>query len=511
MAARSPLVGLVILDGWALNPRPEGNAVLMARTPVFDRLMRECPHTTLLTFGEHVGLPTGQMGNSEVGHLNLGAGRIVYQDLTRIDRAVEDGSLARSPVLAEAFRRARAGGTLHFLGLHSTGGVHSHLRHLHALLRSAVEAGVERIRIHAILDGRDTPPRSARTGLEETEALCGALGRGAMATVGGRYFAMDRDGRWPRVEKGYRAMVSGEGRRAKGAVAALEEAYARDESDEFVAPTVLEAGGEGSGRIRRGDTVIAFNFRPDRMRQITRALNDEGFDGFPRPEWPLDLHYVCMTRYHASFPYPVLFTDEPLGRTLGELVSEAGIRQLRISETEKYAHVTYFFNGGEESPRPGEDRVLIPSPQVATYDLKPEMSAFEVTAEVERRLAGPQYGFFVLNFANPDMVGHTGVLSAGIRAVEVVDECLSRVLEGTARRGGVALVTADHGNADQMIDYATGGPHTAHTTHPVPAILVGTGPVPLRNGILADVAPTLLGFLGLAQPEEMTGRALLGS
>jgi len=506
MSPRPPLVGLIILDGWALNPRPEGNAVLMARTPVFDRLMRECPHATLLTFGEHVGLPPGQMGNSEVGHLNLGGGRIVYQDLTRIDRALADGSLGKNPVLADALRHARAGGTLHLMGLHSPGGVHSHLRHLHALLGYAVEAGVERIRIHAILDGRDVPPRSARSALEESEAVCAKLGRGSIATVGGRYYAMDRDKRWPRVEAAYRAMVGGEGRRAKTAVAALEEAYARGENDEFVLPTVVEAGGDG--RIRRGDTILAYNFRPDRMRQITRALNEDAFDGFPRPEWPLNLHYYCMTQYHESFPYPVLFTDEPLRRTLGELVSQAGIAQLRIAETEKYAHVTYFFNGGEETPSTGEDRALIPSAQVATYDLQPEMSAPEVTAEVERRLSGNQYGFFVLNFANPDMVGHTGILSAGIRAVEVVDGCLGRVLETAAKRGGVVLVTADHGNADQMIDYATGGPHTAHTTHPVPVILVGAGPIPLRNGILADVAPTLLEFLGLSQPPEMTGRSL---
>jgi 2,3-bisphosphoglycerate-independent phosphoglycerate mutase len=508
MNSRPPLVGLVILDGWALNPRGEGNAVLLARTPVMDRITRECPHATLLTCGEHVGLPPGQMGNSEVGHLNLGAGRIVYQDLTRIDRAVEDGTLAGSAVLHEALDRARRGGTLHLMGLHSPGGVHSHLRHLHAILRLAVETGVERIRIHAILDGRDVAPRSARPGLEETEALCSALGRGAIATVGGRYFAMDRDKRWPRVERAYRAMVAGEGREAGSAVAALEEAYGRGENDEFVEPTVVR-GSNGDGRIRRGDTVLAFNFRPDRMRQITRALCDPAFDGFARPEWPLDLTYVCMTSYDESFAYPVLFTDEPLRETLGQVVSAAGLAQLRISESEKYAHVTYFFNGSEETPNPREDRVLVPSAQVATYDLKPEMSAHEVTAELTRRLEGPQYGFFVLNFANADMVGHTGILSAAVRAVETVDECLGRVLEAVGRRGGIALVTADHGNADQMIDYATGGPHTAHTLHPVPTVLFGSGPVPLRPGVLADVAPTLLELLGLPQPPEMTGRSLI--
>ena len=508
MPAPPPLVGLIVLDGWALNPRPEGNAVLMARTPVMDRITRECPHATLLTCGEHVGLPAGQMGNSEVGHLNLGAGRIVYQDLTRIDRAVGNGSLGDNPVLRAALDQARRGGTLHLMGLHSAGGVHSHIHHLHAILRLAAAAGIDRIRIHAILDGRDTPPRCARPWLEETESLCASLGRGSIATVGGRYYAMDRDKRWPRLEKAYRAMVAGEGRSAPTSVRALEDAYARGEGDEFVEPTVIQAAGP-DGRIRRGDTVIAYNFRPDRMREITRALNDAAFDGFVRPEWPLDLHYSCMTQYDESFPYPVLFADDPLPRTLGEVVSEAGLAQLRIAETEKYAHVTYFFNGGDEKPNPREDRALIPSAQVATYDLKPDMSAFEVTAEVERRLQGPQYGVFILNFANADMVGHTGVISAAVRAVEVVDECLGRVLEAVRRRGGVVLVTADHGNADQMIDYATGGPHTAHTLHPVPVVLVGAGSVPLQSGILADVAPTLLEVLGLPQPPEMTGRSLL--
>ncbi len=508
MPASPPLVGLVVLDGWALNPRAEGNAVLMARTPVMDRITRECPHATLLTCGEHVGLPPGQMGNSEVGHLNLGGGRIVYQDLTRIDRAIEDGSFAENAVLGDALAHAARGGTLHLMGLHSPGGVHSHTRHLHAILRLAAERGVPRIRIHAILDGRDTPPRCAKSSLEETEALCATLGRGSIATIGGRYWAMDRDKRWPRVEKGYRAMVGGEGRTSATAVEALEAAYERGEGDEFVEPTVI-LGRDGDGRIRRGDTLIAFNFRPDRMRQITRALNDPAFDGFARPEWPLDLHYTCMTQYDESFPYPVIFTDDPLRRTLGEVVSEAGLAQLRIAETEKYAHVTYFFNGSEEKPNPREDRALIPSPQVATYDLQPEMSARAVTDEVERRLAGPTYQFFVLNFANADMVGHTGVISAAVRAVETVDQCLGRTLDSVHRRGGMLLVTADHGNADQMIDYATGGPHTAHTLHPVPIVLVGAGAVPLRSGILADVAPTLLQLMGLPQPPEMTGRSLL--
>ena len=503
------LAGLIILDGWALNPRAEGNAVLMANTPVMDALTRECPHATLVTCGEAVGLPAGQMGNSEVGHLNLGAGRIVYQDLTRIDLAVRDGSLAKNPVLVGALQGAAVrGAAVHFVGLHSPGGVHSHLRHLHAMLHAAVKAGVERIRVHAILDGRDVPPRSAKQDLLDTESELKSIGRGAIVTVSGRYYTMDRDKRWPRTEKAYRALVGGEGLRAESAVEALEQAYARDESDEFVTPTVIAKGGE-DGRIRRGDTVIAYNFRPDRMRQISRALGDPAFDAFARPEWPLDLRYVCMTSYDETFPYPVMFTDEPLKATLGEVVSKAGIRQLRIAETEKYAHVTYFFNGSEEQPFQGEDRVLIPSSQVATYDLKPEMSASEVTDEVVRRLSDSTYGFFVLNFANADMVGHTGVIEAAVKAVETVDRCLGRVIEVVRERGGTVLVTADHGNADQMIDYVTGGPHTYHTLHPVPIVLVGPGRRGLKSGILADVAPTLLAILGIPSPPEMTGSSLL--
>ncbi len=507
----APLTGLVILDGWALNPRAEGNAVRMARTPVMDALTRECPHATLITCGEAVGLPAGQMGNSEVGHLNLGAGRIVYQDLTRIDRAIEDGSFAQNPVLREALASAKArGAAVHFVGLNSPGGVHSHIRHLHAMLGIAAQMGVERIRVHAILDGRDVPPRSAKQDLLETESVLRSIGRGVIASVSGRYYAMDRDKRWPRTELAYRVMVGGEGFRAMTPVEALEAAYARDESDEFVKPTVVTGNGEDV-RIHRGDTVIAYNFRPDRMRQLSRVFGDPAFDGFPRPEWPLEIQYVCMTSYDDTFPYPVLFTDEPLRRTIGEVVSKAGIRQLRIAETEKYAHVTYFFNGSEETPFEGEDRVLIPSAQVATYDQKPEMSAFEVTDEIVRRLSDSTYGFFVLNFANADMVGHTGVIEAAVKAVETVDTCLGRVIEIVRGRGGTVLVTADHGNADQMIDYETGGPHTFHTMYPVPLLLVGPGRRGIRSGILADVAPTLLAIMGIPAPPEMTGNSLLES
>jgi 2,3-bisphosphoglycerate-independent phosphoglycerate mutase len=505
----APLAGLIILDGWGLNPRAEGNAVLAARTPVMDALLRAWPHSKLVTWGESVGLPHGQMGNSEVGHLNLGAGRIVATDLSRIDRAIEDGDLARNPVLREALARTKErGGALHLLGLHSTGGVHSHLRHLHALLRIAAEAGVAKIRVHAITDGRDVPPRCALADLAATEAVFQAIGRGRFATVEGRYYAMDRDKRWDRTERAYRAMVLGEGERAGSAAEAVERAYARGEDDEFILPTAIEREGEDA-TIARGDTILTFNFRPDRMRQITRALADPDFGTFPRPRWPLDPDTVCMTSYDETFPYPVLFTDEPLRGTLGEVVSRAGRKQVRMAETEKYAHVTYFFNGSEEVPFPGEDRVMTPSPPVATYDLKPEMSASELTDEAVRRLAGNAYDFFVLNYANADMVGHAGKMDAAVRAVETVDGCLGRLIEAVRGRSGTVLVTADHGNADQMIDYETGGPHTAHTLHPVPLVVVGAGRRPLRNGILADVAPTLLEIMGLTPPPEMTGRSLL--
>ena len=508
MATARPLTGLIVLDGWGLAPKGEGNAVSLAKTPVMDRLLADLPNATLTTCGEAVGLPKGQMGNSEVGHLNLGAGRIVYQDLTKIDRAVEDGSLAKNSVLQGAFEHAKTGQrTLHFIGLLSPGGVHSHERHLHAMLRAAALAKVPRMTVHAFLDGRDTAPRSARPSLESTQSLLRSLGPHTISTVSGRYYAMDRDKRWDRTERAYRAMLAGQGEHASSPVEALTRAYDRGEGDEFVVPTVVDD--PASRSIAKGDAVVAFNFRPDRMRQISRALAVPEFDAFSRPEWPLDLHYVCMTEFDETFPFPVLFRDEPLRRTLGEVVSQAGIRQLRIAETEKYAHVTYFLNGSEETPFPGEERVLIPSPKVATYDLKPEMSAPEVTDELVARLAGDSFGFFVLNYANADMVGHTGVIPAAVRAVETVDQGLGRVLEAVRARKGFALVTADHGNAEQMIDPETGGPHTAHTLNPVPVLIAGQPHHRLRPGILADVAPTLLELLGLPIPPEMTGKSLI--
>jgi 2,3-bisphosphoglycerate-independent phosphoglycerate mutase len=476
--------------------------------PAWRDLVASWPSAELEASNGAVGLPPGQMGNSEVGHLNLGAGRVVYQDLTRIDRAMEDGSLASNPVLRGAFDHARQGGrTLHFIGLLSPGGVHSHERHLHAMLRAAAAAGVPRVAVHAFLDGRDTPPRSAGPSLESTETLLRSLGPHGIATVSGRYYAMDRDQRWDRTERAYRALVAGNGERAPSPSVALARAYERGEGDEFVLPTVIE--GPDARRIARGDAVVAFNFRPDRMRQISRALGDPAFHAFARPEGPLDLHYVCMTEYDETFPYPVLFQDEPLRGTLGEAVSAAGIRQLRIAETEKYAHVTYFLNGSEETPFEGEERLLIPSPKVATYDLKPEMSACEVTDALVARLADETLGFFVLNYANADMVGHTGVIPAAVRAVETVDRGLGRVLEAVRARKGFALVTADHGNAEQMIDETTGQPHTAHTLNPVPVLIAGEPRHPLRPGILADVAPTLLEILGIPPPPEMTGKSLI--
>ena len=508
-AGNGRLAGLIVLDGWGLNPKREGNAVRLARTPVMDALLARHPSATLTTCGESVGLPDGQMGNSEVGHLNLGAGRIVYQDLTRIDKAVRDGELAQNSVLQAAFDHAiRNGRALHFIGLLSPGGVHSHERHLHEMIRAAAAAKVPRILVHAFLDGRDTAPRSAKPSLEATEALLTSLGPHRIATVSGRYFAMDRDKRWPRTKQAYRAIVDGEGLRTATPVEALEGGYKRGEGDEFVTPTVVD--GPAEGRIQRGDSVVAFNFRPDRMRQISRALCEPGFGEFPRPNAPLDLHYACMTEYDETFPYPVLFADEPLRGTIGAVVSEAGIRQFRIAETEKYAHVTYFFNGSEETPFPGEERLLVPSPSVATYDLKPEMSARGVTDALVDRLSRNADGFFVVNFANADMVGHTGILAAAITAVETVDECLGRVLGAVSGRGGLALVTADHGNAEQMIDEATGGPHTAHTLNPVPVVVAGGESHPIQDGILADVAPTLLDLMGLRPSPEMTGRSLLG-
>ncbi|NDY43250.1 2,3-bisphosphoglycerate-independent phosphoglycerate mutase [Dissulfurirhabdus thermomarina] len=503
---------LVIMDGWGWREEAEGNAIRLAATPNLDRYGRDYPFTLLEASGEAVGLPAGQMGNSEVGHLNLGAGRIVYQELTRIDKAIADGSFFRNEVLLEAVHRAReAGGTLHLLGLVSDGGVHSQMEHLFALLRLARDAGLPRVVVHAFLDGRDTLPTSGAGHVRRLLDEMAAVGCGRIGTLVGRYYAMDRDRRWDRVQRAYAALVRGEGRRATDPVAALEAAYQAGETDEFVRPVVLaEPDGMPLPRVADGDAVIFFNFRADRARQLTRAFTEPGFSEFDVADRPRLATFVTLTRYDEHFDLPAAFPPQHLDRILGQVVSEAGIPQLRVAETEKYAHVTYFFNGGEEQPFPGEDRVLVPSPrEVATYDLKPEMSARGVAEAVLERTAGGRYGLVVVNFANGDMVGHTGVFEAAVRACEVVDECVGRITEAWRAGGGAALITADHGNAEVMLAPG-GGAATAHTMSPVPFYLVDDirRDRRLRRGILADVAPTALAVMGLAQPADMTGRPL---
>ncbi len=502
---------LVILDGWGINPRTEGNAIALAQTPVYDSLLRVYPHTTLNASGESVGLPEGQMGNSEVGHLNIGAGRIVYQDLTRIDKAIEDGAFYRNPVLLECMHKTRsASGRLHLMGLLSDGGVHSHINHLFALLEIAKRAGVQEVYIHAFLDGRDTPPQSGVGYLNRLQNYLKDRGIGKIATVSGRYYAMDRDNRWERVEKAYSAIASGEGLTATDPVEAIEKNYREGITDEFVVPTVItDSGGKPVATVRDGDGIIFFNFRADRARELTMALTRKEFDRFQRKTSPSLTAFASMKLYDDTMPLPAAFSSAKLGNIFGQVISKRGLRQFRIAETEKYAHVTYFFNGGDEKPLPGEERLLIPSPkEVATYDQKPEMNAYKVTEELERRIRSREYGFILVNYANPDMVGHTGVLEAGIRAVEVIDECLGRVLSAVKDIDGTACVTSDHGDIEQMIEYDTGKPHTAHTTNLVPFIVTQKG-ICLRPGIFADVAPTLLDLMGIEKPVEMTGISLI--
>ncbi len=502
---------LVILDGFGLGDRGGDDATAVAHTPFFDRITRDQPMARIDTSGEAVGLPPGQMGNSEVGHMTLGSGRVILQDMSRISQALAAGAARSNPVLGRAFEAAeRDGTTLHLIGLVSDGGVHSHVEHLEALLAECGRRGV-RAAVHVVLDGRDTPPRS---GLGYVGALLPKIeAAGAhVATVSGRYWAMDRDNRWERVARAYHALVAGEGERAPDAEAAIEAAYARDEGDEFVKPTVIEGG----TRIADGDPVIFFNFRADRARELTNALTDVRPDRFAgelerrvrvRPGV-----FVCFTEYDAEYGLPVAFPSEMPGRILGEILAERGLAQLRVAETEKYAHVTFFFNCGREEPFPGEDRILIPSPRdVDTYDHKPEMSALQVTEALLQRIAEDDYTFVLVNYANPDMVGHTGVLPAAVKAVETIDACLERLADVVLERGGQLLVTADHGNCEQMVDPETGEPHTAHTTNPVPLWWIGARPKgrALRDGGLSDVAPTLLELLELPQPEEMSGRSLV--
>jgi len=509
----SPVM-LMILDGWGIAPPCRTNAIHLARTPVLDRLAAEYPHCQLQASGEAVGLPNGQMGNSEVGHLNLGAGRIVYQEFTRISKAIRNGDLRKNRALRQAMEEARRRGrVLHFMGLVSDGGVHSHIDHLIALIEMARDLGCPEVRIHAFLDGRDTPPTSGIHYVERLESFLKTSRVGLIATLMGRYWGMDRDRRWDRIERAYRALTLGEGRKFTDPLEAVRWAYEHGETDEFVQPTVLvDPQGKAKGTLREGDSLIFFNFRADRAREITRALTEGDFKEFSRPVFPRLGSYVCMTQYDETFSLPVAFPPLHLNRILGEVISSLGMRQLRIAETEKYAHVTFFFNGGEEEPFPGEDRCLIPSPKhVPTYDQKPEMSAPGVAQEAVRRIQEDHYDLIVLNFANGDMVGHTGVLEAAVRACEAVDSCVGQVVRAVQDRHGVVLITADHGNAEQMWDEETRGPHTAHTTNPVPCILVGERwkGATLREGILADVAPTLLEIMGLAVPWEMSGESLL--
>ncbi|MEZ4485609.1 MAG: 2,3-bisphosphoglycerate-independent phosphoglycerate mutase [Syntrophotaleaceae bacterium] len=507
---RRPIV-LMILDGWGINPSCEHNAACQARTPRLDELRRTCPTTEIDASGLAVGLPEGQMGNSEVGHLNIGAGRIVYQELTRISRSIAQGDFFNNPVLLEAMAKVRLkGGKLHLMGLLSDGGVHSHNSHLYALVEMAKQQGIAEVCIHAFLDGRDTPPQSGRGYLAELEKQLAELGLGRVATVIGRYFAMDRDNRWERVERAYRAMTEGAGERFANSAEAIEQAYGAGQTDEFVPPCVIEHNGALS-TVDDGDGLIFFNFRADRAREITRTFTDCRFEGFARQNSPSLAGFVCLTEYDETFALPVAFPSQSYPAILGEVVAAAGLRQLRIAETEKYAHVTFFFNGGDETPFAGEDRVLIPSPQeVATYDQKPAMSAPQVTEEMLARVASGRYDLIVLNFANPDMVGHTGIMAAAVEAMETVDGCVGQVVDAVLAAGGSLLVTSDHGNCEQM-SAADGSPHTAHTANPVPLILVDPElrQARLRHGKLADIAPTLLDLLNLDQPPEMTGHSLL--
>jgi len=502
-------VFLLICDGWGHAAPSPGNAITLARTPIFDRWLAEYPWTLLEASGEAVGLPAGVMGNSEVGHLTLGAGRMVPQDLLRIDLALRDGSFFENPALLSAVTAAkRKGATLHLMGLLSDGGVHSHERHLAGLLELAAKHGVARVRIHAFLDGRDTPPKSAREYLRRLEAALAGSG-GKIATVSGRYYAMDRDKRWDRVARAYQALVFSSGLQAEGAQAAVEAAYGRGETDEFVQPTVLQESGEPVGPIREGDAVVFFNFRADRARQLTRAMTEDAFSDFPRPR-PPRLSFVGFTEYKKEFGLPAAFPPQDLSHILADVWAEAGIENLRLAETEKYAHVTYFFNGGVETAFPGEDRVLVPSWKGATYDLHPQMSAAEITEEAVRALSSRRFGACVVNFANADMVGHTGKLAETIAAVETLDRCFG-ILEAACRDAGAVLVmTADHGNAEQMIDPGTGEPFTAHTTNPVPLIVCAKGRALASSGTLADVAPTVLGLQGIGAAPEMKGRDLRG-
>lgn len=508
---KKPITALIILDGLGYTTHQKGNAVYEANTENVDRLWKNYPHTFLKASESAVGLPEGQMGNSEVGHLNLGAGRIVYQELTRITKNIKEGTFFENPAFWKAIENVKKNNSaLHLLGLLSDGGVHSHIHHLYALLELAKKQGIHRVYIHCFLDGRDTPPKSAGDFLKQLEKKIKEIGVGQIATISGRYYAMDRDKRWERTKLSYEAMVSGKGEYASSSKEAIEKAYHDNTTDEFVLPTVLQNQQGPIARIEEKDSVIFFNFRPDRARQITRALVDEEFDGFTREKGYFPLTFITMTQYDKTIKdVKVAFTPQSIANPLGEYISKQGMQQLRIAETEKYAHVTYFFNGGVEKEFPGEDRVLVPSPKVATYDLQPEMSAHKVTDKVLEAIESEKYDFMVLNYANADMVGHTGIFEAAVKAVETVDYCSGKVIEAILKNGGRAIITADHGNAEQMLDYHTQKPHTAHTVNFVPCIIVGAGDVHLKEGKLADIAPTLLELMNLEKPAEMTGESII--
>ncbi len=497
---------IIIMDGWGIgDPNSKTNAVVEGKTPVIDALTAKYPHAKLFCSGEAVGLPDGQMGNSEVGHTNIGAGRVVYQELTRITKAIREGAFFKNPVFMDIVNAVKKNnGALHLMGLLSDGGVHSHNSHLYALLQLAKQEGVEKVYVHAFLDGRDVPPSSAAEYLEELEAKLKEIGVGKIATISGRYYAMDRDKRWDRVQKAYDAIALGEGVKQPTAAVAIKKSYEEDKTDEFVVPAVI---GDYAG-MTNNDGAIFFNFRPDRARELTHAFVDTTFDGFTRKE-DLKVPFATMTQYEKGMNAEIAYKPEKLTNTLGEYVSKLGYTQLRIAETEKYAHVTFFFNGGVEQPYEGEDRILVPSPKVATYDLQPEMSAIEVTDKVVDAILSKKYDFIILNYANGDMVGHTGVLEAAEKAVETVDTCVGRFVDAIKQVGGSVCITADHGNAEKMLDEETKEPFTAHTTNPVPFIVVSDKVKKVHDGALCDIAPTLLKLAGIEAPAEMTGKALV--
>ena len=506
-----PIV-LVILDGFGHSEEVEGNAIAAAHKPTWDKLWKEYPHTFIKGSGAEVGLPADQMGNSEVGHLNLGAGRVVYQEYTRVSRSIKTGSFFKNHTLVESVELAKENNkAIHILGLLSAGGVHSHEEHIHAMCQLAVEQGVEKVYLHAFLDGRDTPPKSATESIDAMQEKFDELGHGQIASIIGRYYAMDRDHRWPRIQSAYELITDGSAEfQAESAISALESAYERGENDEFVKATAIVPEGKSPVRVEDGDVVIFMNYRSDRARQITRPFIEDDFNAFERKRVPKLGRFTSLTEYHSEYDIPVAYPAERLTNVFGDYISQLGLHQLRIAETEKYAHVTFFFNGGREEPFEFEERILVPSPDVATYDQQPEMNAIKVTDNMIEAIEGGKYDVIICNYANADMVGHSGNLNAAVKAIETLDDCLARLLVSIDKAGGEMLVTADHGNAEKMFDKETGQPHTAHTTNPVPFVYFGRDAKMENRGALSDVAPTMLYLMGIEQPTEMTGRSLIG-